>query len=218
MMDALECIRTRRSIRKFKDQSIPFELIGNILEASRLAPSAGNIQEWKFVLVTEFKAREDIASAACMQMWMSDAPVYIVVCSDPNQAERYYGDKGERMYCIQNSAAAIENMLLAAHAQGLGACWVGACDEDKLRSVIGVPQNIRIMGVVPIGYPAEEPALPDKYPLTDVVFIEKWGNRIKDIAAYMGYYSEHIRRAADKGKKLFQKIASSSKKSSSKKT
>lgn len=207
-MDAIECIKTRRSVRRFKDQPIPFELIGNILESARLAPSAGNIQEWNFILVTEYKTRESIAMAACMQTWMNDAPVHIVVCSNPNKSERFYGDKGEKMYCIQNSAAAIENMLLAAHAQGLGACWVGACDEDQVRRAVGIPSNIRVMGIIPIGYSAEEPRMPDKYPLTDVVFIEKWGNRIKDIAAYMGYYGEHIKRAAEKGKELFRKIAS----------
>jgi len=216
-MDTLECLRTRRSVRKFKDRSIPFELIGNILEAARLAPSAGNVQEWKFILVTDYKAREDIAVAACMQTWMVDAPVFIVVCSDPNKAERMYGTKGENLYCIQNSAAAMENILLAAHSQGLGSCWVGACDENKIKTILNIPGNIRIMGIAPVGYPAEEPLMPDKYPLTDIVFIEKWGNRIKDIAAYMGYYGEHIRRAAEKGKEMFHKLASSSKKSPSKK-
>lgn len=214
-MDALECIKTRRSIRRFKDQAIPFELIGNILEAARLAPSAGNIQEWNFILITDYKTREKISMAACMQTWMNDAPVHIVVCANPGKAERYYGDKGEKIYCLQNSAAAIENILLAAHAQGLGACWVGACDEEQLRSAVGAPENIRIMGVVPIGYPAEEPQIPDKYPLTDVVFIDNWGNRIKDIAAYMGYYGTHIKKAAEKGKEMFRKIASGNKKFSS---
>ena len=216
-MDAMECLRTRRSIRKFKDRSVPFELIGNILEAGRLAPSAGNIQEWKFILVTDYKAREDIAMAACMQTWMVDAPVFIVICSDPNKAERMYGKKGETLYCIQNSAAAMENMLLAIHAQGLGSCWVGACDESKVKQALNIPGNIHVMGILPVGYPAEEALMPDKYPLTDVICVEKWGNRIKDISAYMGYYGDHIRRAAEKGKEMFEKIASSSKKSSSKK-
>lgn len=216
-MDALECIKTRRSVRRFKDQPIPFELIGNILEAGRLAPSAGNIQEWNFILVTDYKTREDIGLAACMQTWMNDAPVHIVVCSNPGKSERFYGDKGEKFYCIQNSSAAIENMLLAAHAQGLGACWVGACDEDKVRRAVNIPDNIRVMGIIPIGYSDEEPRMPDKYPLTDVVFIDSWGNRIKDIAAYMGYYGEHIKRAAEKGKEIFRKIASGEKKFPSRK-
>ncbi|MBN1644932.1 nitroreductase family protein [Candidatus Woesearchaeota archaeon] len=217
-MDAVECLKTRRSVRRFKDMPVPFELLGNILESARLAPSAGNIQEWNFIVVTDYKTRENISMAACMQTWMNDAPVHIVVCSNPGKSERFYGDKGEKLYCIQNSAAAIENILLAAHAQGLGACWVGACDEDKVRRIIGAPGNIRVLGIVPIGYSAEEPAMPDKYPLTDVVFIDKWGNRIKDIAAYMGYYGTHIKRAAEKGREIFAKIASGKNKSSSKKS
>lgn len=216
-MDALECIKTRRSVRRFKDQPVPFELIGSILEAGRLAPSAGNIQEWNFILVTDYKTRENISLAACMQTWMNDAPVHIIVCSNPEKSDRYYGKKGENLYCIQNSAAAIENMLLAAHAQGLGACWVGACDEEQVRRAAGIPPNIRVMGIIPVGYSAEEPSMPDKYKLTDVVFIDKWGNRIKDIAAYMGYYSEHIKRAAEKGKEIFRRIASGEKKISSRK-
>jgi nitroreductase len=217
-MDAIECLKTRRSVRRFKDQPIPFELIGNILDAARLAPSAGNIQEWNFILITDYKVREQISMAACMQTWMNDAPVHIVVCSNPGKSERYYGDKGEKVYCLQNAAAAIENMLLAAHAQGLGACWVGACEEDQVKRAVGAPENIRVLGIVPIGYPGEQPQMPEKYPLTDVVFIDKWGNRIKDIAAYMGYYGTHIKRAAEKGRELFTKIASGKKKSPSRKT
>jgi len=207
-MDVLECIKTRRSVRKFKDKPVPFELVGNVLDAGRLAPSAGNVQEWNFILITEFKARESIAMAACMQTWMSDAPVHIVVCSNPSKSERFYGDKGEKMYCIQNASAAVENMLLAAHAQGIGACWVGACDEDKIKNILGIPGNVRVMGIIPLGFADEEPLMPEKYPLTDVAFVEKWGNRIKDINAYMGYYHEHIRRAAEKGKEFMRKIAS----------
>ncbi|MBW2969224.1 nitroreductase family protein [Candidatus Woesearchaeota archaeon] len=207
-MDALECIKTRRSIRRFKDKPIAFELIGNILESARLAPSAGNIQEWNFILVTDYKTRENIAMASCMQTWMNDAPVFIVVCSNPRKSERFYGNKGESFYCIQNSAAAIENILLSAHAQGLGACWIGAFEEDQVKKAASIPGNIKVMGIIPVGYSAEEPDLPEKFPLTDVVFVEKWGNRVKDMAAYMGYYGEHIKKAAEKGKDLFRKIAS----------
>jgi len=205
-METLECIETRRSIRKFRDTPVEFEKVGNILNAAKNAPSSGNLQDWKFILVTEKEKRDEIAKACLEQYWMATAPVFIVVCSQPDRTKRFYGERGEERYSFMNGAMAVENMLLAAHDQGLGSCCVGAFEDDMLRRALDIPDDINPLAVLPIGYPAEKVAKPIRFTLENIVFIERWGNRIKDLAAYMQWYGEHVQKAIKKGKELVQKF------------
>lgn len=211
-MELIDAIKSRRSIRKYLDSPVEFEKVGVILEAARNAPSAGNVQDWKFIIVTEFETRKQIADACLQQYWMESAPVHIVVCAQPEKSERFYGERGKTLYSIQNSAAAIENMLLMASDQGLGSCWVSAFDADMLRTTVGIPENVIPQAVITAGYADEVPPSPQKLALENVVFIEKWGNRIRDMATYMEYYSAHVQNAVKKGKKLVQKIIETAKK------
>ncbi len=204
-METLECITARRSVRKFLDKPVEFEKIGNILDAGRKAPSAGNLQEWKFVLVTDEAVRKKVAEACMEQYWIGDAPVIIVVGCEPHKVERFYGEKGRARYALQNCAAATQNILLAATDQGLASCWIGAFEVSQLRRALKMGAGIEPMAVIPLGYAGEHPEEPKKYTVENVTYIESWGNRIKDLAAYMGYYSEHIRKAATKGKELLRK-------------
>ena len=204
-MDTLECIRTRRSIRKYADTPVEFEKLGSVLEAGRCAPSAGNLQDWKFILVTELSTRKQIAEACLQQYWMESAPIHIVICSQPEKSERFYGERGRKLYSIQNAAAAAQNMLLAAQDQGLGSCWVSAFADDMLRRALNIPGTVTPYVVITIGYADETPATPPKFPIENVVFIEKWGNRLRDIAAFMEHYAEHVVRATKAGKEFVQK-------------
>ncbi len=131
-MNTEECIKTRRSVRKYKDKQVDWDLITNILDAGKFAPSAGNIQNWKFIVVRKEDVIKKLAKASFDQDWMEDAPVHIVVVGEPEKASRFYGARGERLYTIQSCAAAVENMLLVANELGLGSCWVGAFDESKV--------------------------------------------------------------------------------------
>ena len=106
-MDVFEAIRTRRSIRKYKDQQVPWDNVVTILHAGRYAPSAGNLQNWKFITVKSDAKRIAIAKACLQQEWMETSPVFIVIVAEPAQAERYYGTRGARLYTIQGCAAAI---------------------------------------------------------------------------------------------------------------
>lgn len=205
-METLEAIRLRRSIRKYLDVPVEFGKVGNILDAARLAPSAGNVQDWKFILVTKEETRKKIAEACLKQYWMQDAPVHIVVVSHPKKVAAFYGEKGEKIYCRHSSAAAVENMLIAATDQGLGSCWVGAFEESMLRTVLKIPANASPEAIVTIGYAAEKPQMPQKFKTENVAFFESYGNRIKDIAAFMGYYGEHVQSAIKKGKEMFKKV------------
>ena len=205
-METLNCIATRRSVRKYKDIPLEFEKIGKILDAGRLAPSAGNLQDWKFILITEEETRKKIAEACLKQYWMQDAPVHIVVVSHPKRVARFYGDKGEKIYNLHNAAAAIQNMLLAAIDQGMGCCWVGAFEEGMLRQALDIPDSAMPQAVLTFGYADEKPPRPPKYTIENVTYIESYGNKVKDIAAYRGYYSEHVQRAIKKGREMVRKI------------
>lgn len=195
-METQECIESRRSCRLYLDIPVEFEKIGNILNAGRLAPSAGNLQDWRFVLVTEEGLRKQLAEASMKQFWMEKAPVHIVVVSTPESDERMYGKRGKELYTIQNCAAAATSMLISAHDQGLGSCWVGAFEEGMVRRALQMPDSVKPTAILTIGYPDEEPAKTPKYAIDSVTFVERWGNKIKDFAAFVGYYSTHVAKTA----------------------
>ncbi len=191
-METLECIESRRSCRLYLDIPVEFEKIGNVLNAGRVAPSSGNLQDWRFVLVTEESLRKQLAEACQKQYWMEKAPVHIVVCSTPEKEKTMYGKRGEELYTIQNASNAGMSMLLAAHDQGLGACWVGAFEEGMVRRALQMPDSARPVAVITLGYSDEEPARTPKLAIDNVTFVERWGNKIKDFAAFVGYYSTHV--------------------------
>src|SRR3989344_3772271 len=149
-MDFPTVIEKRRSVRGFLEREVEFEKLGNILEAARLAPSSGNIQDTKFIVVYLEKTKEQLVEASVHQEWMGSAPIIIVVCADTKIGKEQYGSKGE-LYSIQNAACATQNILLAAVNEGLGACWVGAFDEDKVKSILEI-KDARPLALVPIGY------------------------------------------------------------------
>jgi nitroreductase len=211
-MEVFECITTRRSVRKYLDVPVEWEKVGTVLEAGRAAPSAGNLQNWKFIVVLDKDLRHQIADAALQQSWMKDAPVHIIVCAEPKKAEQFYGLRGERLYTVQNCAAAIENMLLTAHSLNLGSCWVGAFDEEMLKRTLNIPDDVRPQAIITLGYPAEKTRAPVRYRIEDIVFLETWMNRIKDINAYFGYTSAKVQKAISKSKEFFNKLGEIAKK------
>ncbi|MFN3346299.1 MAG: nitroreductase family protein [Candidatus Bipolaricaulaceae bacterium] len=168
-MDVFEAIRTRRSVRQYLSDPIPEEVVQELIAAAVLAPSAGNAQPWRFIVVRDQKLREGLANAAYGQTFLAEAPVVIVVCADLERARRAYRERGETLYCLQDTAAAIQNLLLAATARGYGTCWVGAFDEGKVAELLGLPRNLRPVAMVPVGKPAEAPRPRPRRPLREVV-------------------------------------------------
>jgi len=168
-LNVFEAIKTRRSIRAFTSEEVSDGEIEKILDAARWAPSAGNIQPWIFVIVKNPEAKRRLSEAALNQFFIEEAPVVIVACADQERSRRGYGSRGANLYCIQDTAAAIQNILLAAHALGLGACWVGAFDEEEARRILRVPGGVRPVAIIPIGHPAEKPRMIFKRPLSDIV-------------------------------------------------
>lgn len=174
-MDVFEAIKGRRSVRRYSGKEISDEDLKAILDAAIHAPSAGNIQPWIFIIVKDADTRKSLAGAAYGQRFIAEAPLAIVVCADERASARGYGSRGRSLYCIQDTAAAIQNILLAAHALGLGSCWVGAFDEDAAREVVKTPREVRPIALIPIGYPAEKPSSTRRKSLNSVIYWEKYG-------------------------------------------
>lgn len=178
-MEFFNVLMGRRSVRKYLLKEVEKEKLLRVLEAGRWAPSAGNSQEWRFVVVEDEKRRGEIAEASFGQYWMVSAPVHIVVLSKYDMVEKLYGTRGLSLYVPQDAAAAVQNMLLAAHDQELGACWVGAFDDIMVRDVIKAPDDVKIMAIVTLGYPAEKPQPPHRVDLNLLVFFDTYGKREK---------------------------------------
>lgn len=168
-MEVFEAIRARRSVRRYARDPIPDGVLEELLSAAILAPSAGNAQPWRFIVVRDQKLKEGLVSAAYGQGFLAEAPAVIVVCADLERARRAYRERGETLYCLQDTAAATQNLLLAATAKGLGTCWVGAFDEGKVAKVLQLPKGLRPVVLIPVGKPAETPAARPRRPLSEVV-------------------------------------------------
>lgn len=173
-MDVLEAIKGRRSIRAFKNQEVPEEIIKKLIEAARWAPSAGNIQPWKFVVVRKPEIKRRLAEAALGQTFIEEAPVAIVVCADENRSMHGYGMRGKTLYCIQDTAAATQNILLAAYSFGLGTCWVGAFREEEVREILKIPSGIRPVAIIPVGYPDESPMPRSRRSISQIIHYESF--------------------------------------------
>lgn len=173
-MDLFEAIKNRRSIRVYKSDPIPDEVLNKILDAARWAPSAGNRQPWEFIVVNDRVVKRYLSDAALEQIFIEDAPTTIVVCANEARSAGIYGDRGRRFYCLLDAAAAVQNMLLAAHAFGLGACWVGAFDDEAVINILSLPSGVRPVAIVPLGYPDEVPRLPPRIRLNDLIHLNRY--------------------------------------------
>jgi nitroreductase len=155
--DIFDCIRESHSIRSFKSEQIPEPTLTRILEAGNMAPSAGNLQPWYFYVVQDTAVRQKLAAAAFDQNQIMDAPTVIVIAADPARSNERYGERGAQLYCLQDTAAATQNILLAAEGVGIGACWVGAFDEVKVAEAVEAPPRLRAVAIICLGYSDEQP-------------------------------------------------------------
>lgn len=168
-MEFFKVIKKRHCVRKFQDKPVEREKLEKILFAATSAPSAGNVQDWRFVVVKDKELRSQLSAAALGQEQIAKAPVVIVVCSNLEEISARYGQRGKELYSIQNAAAATQNLLLAATDLGLGACWVGAFEEKEVKKILQLSENYRPLALIPLGYPAERPIGHTKKDLNKVV-------------------------------------------------
>lgn len=171
-MQVQEAIRLRRSVRRYLDRPIEDEKLMQVLEAARLAPSARNLQNWKFIVVKDEKTRAKLAEYARNQDFIAKAPIVIAACGTDTD---YKMTCGQFAYTI-NVAIAIDHMTLAALELGLSTCWIGAFYEDNVKDLLGVPKDVSVVALLPLGYAAEEPMTTPRKPIDEIVSYEKYKN------------------------------------------
>ena len=161
-MEFIDLVLKRRSIRKYKPDPVPDEKLRYVLEVARLAPSWGNRQCWKYIIVTDEALRKKIIRRASPppvegrhrrpRDWVAQAPIIIVGCADPTGS----GNKEEKQYYLLDMGISMEHLMLAAAEQGLGTCWIGGgFDETVVKEALGIPEEIRVVALTPLGYPDE---------------------------------------------------------------
>ncbi len=174
-MELSEAILARRSVRNFRQDNIPDDRIRELIRAAIYAPSAGNCQPWHFYIVKDTGIRKKVFEQACRQEFLADAPVLIIVCIDSNKRANRYGERGETLYNIQNTAAAVQNILLSATDLGFGSCWCGDFDEYGLRDILQMDDKKIPVAIVAVGYADFTPSAPVRKSVEEVAtFIGEW--------------------------------------------
>jgi nitroreductase len=171
-MEVYEAIRARHSVRSYRDRAVEPAKLARVLEAARLAPSARNEQEWRFVVVSDLPKREALATQASTQAFMLEAPLIIAACA---QTDGRVMRCGQLAYPI-DVAIALDHLSLAAVAEGLGTCWIGSFDPAQVRRILGIPPEVQVVELMLLGYPREGADQPKKsrLPLEQIVHHEAW--------------------------------------------
>jgi nitroreductase len=172
-MDVVECIEGRTSIRVFRPDPVADEMIDEGLRLANLAPSAGNLQARDFIVVRDAAVKKALMHAAFAQEFVRTAPVVVVFCANLERIA-HYDERGRALYCIQDTAAAVQNFSLFLHSKGLGSVWVGAFDESKAAAALGTPTHVRPVAIVPVGYPAEKGIRRKRLPNEKLVHRDRW--------------------------------------------
>jgi coenzyme F420-0:L-glutamate ligase/coenzyme F420-1:gamma-L-glutamate ligase len=204
MSHVLDAIRERRSVRKYLARTVPNEVVEEVLVASGWAPSAHNAQPWWFIVLANASVKRKLAEAIA-DAWATDltrdgitveadkrkaqverftnAPVLILACLTMDGMRKFPDEKrqkSERDLAMQSLGAAIQNLLLTAHVNGLGACWFSAPSfcKEPVRNVLGIPDEVEPEALIALGYPAEKPQVPPKKLLGDYCFVDEWGRNL----------------------------------------
>lgn len=145
-MDVFEAVQKRHSVRAYDSTPIPDEKLKKILEAARLAPSAGNVQPWHFIVITDAEKRKKLARAR-FASFLSQAPTVIVGCGDQRASPDWH---------VVDVAIAMQNMVLTATSEGLGTCWIGSFEEDQIKEMLRIPEKFRVIALLAVGYPRKK--------------------------------------------------------------
>lgn len=162
MNETLQTMFKRKSIRRYKADPIPDEHLNLILEAARRAPTGGNRQNWRIVVVTDRGLREKTAEACNDQMWIADAPVILCLVTLAGEGQ-------------VNGTIVLDHAILAATSLGYGTCWIGACDREQVKEVLGIPEDHGVTNLTPVGVPAEERATRGRKPPAELFMRDRFG-------------------------------------------
>jgi nitroreductase len=168
-MDVVEAIRTRYSCRHYRDKPLEPNKLGAVLEAARQAPSAKNLQDWRLVVVAGKETKKRLAAAANNQTFLEEAGAIIVACTVSDHVMRC----GQTVGPI-DVAIALEHIALRATELGLATCWIGSFYADKVKEIVDIPENVTIIELMALGYPADSPKEHRREPLEHIVSFEKW--------------------------------------------
>jgi len=171
-MSVLEVVKKRQSIRKYKEDPIPEDVLHRVMEAARLAPSGKNLQPWKFIIVKDQGLKEKLAEAAFGQYFMAKAPLIIVACGFPDECYAHMG-RYMKSWPIDVTIA-LEHLILQAQEENLGTCWIGAFEEKQVKPILNVPDEVRVLALTPLGYPDEEPVFRGRKSLEEIVSYDKF--------------------------------------------
>jgi nitroreductase len=168
-------LKTRRSVRAYADRPIPADLLQKVLQAARLAPSVFNLQPWLFIVVTDPATRTKLAQMAQEQEFVAKAPV-VIVCLGKHY-DQAYNWMGDKMFLL-DVAIAVDHLTLAARAEGLGTCWIGAFPNDSIKQLLAIPPELDVVALTPLGFPASEElfsAQTERLPMDQIAFHERFG-------------------------------------------
>jgi len=175
-MEFYDVIKTRRSVRSYKPDPIPDDVLKRVLDAARIAPSGSNRQPWKFIVVKDEETKKKLVPACHNQSWMAEAPLIIVACAQELDYNR--GGYMGKLSGVMDATIAFTHLILAARAEGLGTCWIGAFDNERVKEILGVPEGWNVAALTPLGYPAEgENAFREttnRKPLEEIVSTDKF--------------------------------------------
>lgn len=166
-MDFYDLIEKRTSVRSYQDREISEEKLNKLLRSANMAPSAGNLQAYEMMVVSDEETKKDLAEAAYDQQFIEEAPISVIFLLDPERSSRKYGDRGKDLYTIQDSAIAATFLMLASFELNMGSCWVGAFDEEKVKKALEVEK--RPVTIMPIGYTTDKRRNTNRRELEDIV-------------------------------------------------
>ncbi|MEK6887308.1 MAG: nitroreductase family protein [Nanoarchaeota archaeon] len=214
-MNTIDAIQKRWGCRKYSDDPINKEELGTVLDAGRYAPSSGNLQDRSFIIIKDSKLKADIAQAAGNQTWIQTAPVLIVVVAENEKVGKFFGPRGDKIYSIQDTSFAVQNMLLAATELGIGNALVVGFNEEKLNQILKISPPAQPHAIITLGKPLEQAKTSSKYPLEKFVYFEKHKNKIADMDVTFGDLKKakeqiniNAEKAKNAGKGLIEKIKS----------
>lgn len=191
-MEVFDAIRSRRSVREFKDDEIPYPVIARLMEVIRWAPSAGNTFHTKAIFVKDPDVKKKLANACLDQEWVQDAPVIIMMMSETGKVTRAFGDQG-KLYALQSTAAATQNLMLEAEELGLATCWIGAFSEDRIKRTLRIPQSAELHNMVALGYPKRKRTrTPAKAITADIIKFDSWQSPVKDQKDFPAFWKSDV--------------------------
>ena len=202
-MDLIDVLEKRYSCKSYNDKTIDENLLFNIIQNAVLAPNSGNLQAWKFIVVKDREKREQIALSCIKQMWMTHAPVHIVICSDLEVLNKYYNEKAD-LYATQDCSAAAENILLLAANYGLASCWISAFDESMIKRNLSIPDHVIPKVIIALGYTNKNFKEKTRYSIDSYTFFDEYEN--KSLNKTIFPLAKNKELAEEKTKNIFSKM------------